>query len=96
MKIYLKTTNVFYFVFRCHLNNLENIFPFVTVGMFYIMTEPEAWIATLYFRSFVVSRVVHNIALIRALPQPTRTFSYIVGVIILCLMAWSVLQKAHY
>ncbi|XP_062619122.1 microsomal glutathione S-transferase 1-like [Saccostrea cucullata] len=78
---------------RCHLNNLENIFPFVTVGILYVLTEPEATTAALYFRIFLLSRVVYDIAFLRALPQPSRTFSYLTGVIVICMMAWSVLQK---
>eukprot|EP00105_Crassostrea_gigas_P005598 XP_011419254.1 PREDICTED: microsomal glutathione S-transferase 1 [Crassostrea gigas] len=78
---------------RCHLNNLENIVPFVTIGLFYVLTEPDPWTAALCFRSFLVTRVVHNIALIQALPQPTRTFSYLAGVIILCFMSLSVFQR---
>lgn len=77
---------------RCHSNNLENIVPFVTIGLFYVLTEPDPWTAALCFRSFLVTRIVHNIALIQALPQPTRTFSYLAGVFILCFMSLSVLQ----
>lgn len=85
--------NLYTFFCRCHLNNLENIVPFVTIGLFYVLTEPDPWTAALWFRSFLVTRVVHNIALIQALPQPTRTFSYLAGVIILCFMSLSVFQR---
>lgn len=87
------TPESLYFFCRCHLNNLENIVPFVTIGLFYVLTEPDPWTAALCFRSFLVTRVVHNIALIQALPQPTRTFSYLAGVIILCFMSLSVFQR---
>nr|XP_022310044.1 microsomal glutathione S-transferase 1-like [Crassostrea virginica] len=78
---------------RCHLNNLENIFPFVTIGLFYVLTGPDPESASLYFRTFLLSRVIHNVALIRGLPQPTRTFSFLVGVLITCLMALPVLRQ---
>lgn len=91
--ILLSPLNLYSFFCRCHLNNLENIVPFVTIGLFYVLTEPDPWTAALCFRSFLVTRVVHNIALIQALPQPTRTFSYLAGVIILCFMSLSVFQR---
>lgn len=89
---YSSLTSESYTFCRCHSNNLENIVPFVTIGLFYVLTEPDPWTAALCFRSFLVTRIVHNIALIQAMPQPTRTFSYLAGVFILCFMSLSVLQ----
>ena len=45
-----------------HLNDLENIIPFVLVGLFYIGTRPKFDCALWHFRIFLLSRLLHTIA----------------------------------
>jgi glutathione S-transferase len=52
---------------RAHLNDLENIFPFIFVAHFYLMTEPSVYLATNLIRAFAGCRFAH-------------TFFYIFGV----------------
>jgi hypothetical protein len=45
-----------------HLNDLENIIPFVLVGLFYVGTRPKFDCALWHFRIFLLSRILHTIA----------------------------------
>lgn len=45
-----------------HLNDLENILPFVLVGLFYVGTRPKFDCALWHFRIFLLSRLLHTIA----------------------------------
>ncbi|XP_022605267.1 microsomal glutathione S-transferase 1-like [Seriola dumerili] len=77
---------------RCHQNDLENIIPFVLVGLLYALTEPELSTALLHFRLFAGSRIFHTIAYVGALPQPSRGLSWIVGMLVTFSMAYRVLS----
>ncbi|KAF7693936.1 microsomal glutathione S-transferase 1-like [Silurus meridionalis] len=76
---------------RCHLNDLENIIPFVIIGLLYTLTGPELSSAVLHFRLFVGSRFVHTVAYVLALPQPSRGLSWLVGMVVTLCMAYQVL-----
>lgn len=45
-----------------HLNDLENIIPFVLIGIFYVGTRPKFDHALWHFRIFLLSRILHTIA----------------------------------
>ncbi|KAG7236820.1 hypothetical protein INR49_000197 [Caranx melampygus] len=77
---------------RCHQNDLENIIPFVVIGLLYTLTGPELSSALLHFRIFVGSRICHTIAYVGALPQPSRGLSWIVGMVVTFCMAYRVLS----
>uniref|UniRef100_A0A3B4V3T0 Microsomal glutathione S-transferase 1 n=1 Tax=Seriola dumerili TaxID=41447 RepID=A0A3B4V3T0_SERDU len=77
---------------RCHQNDLENVIPFVVVGLLYALTEPELSTALLHFRLFAGSRIFHTIAYVGALPQPSRGLSWIVGMLVTFSMAYRVLS----
>ncbi|CAF0880102.1 unnamed protein product [Didymodactylos carnosus] len=62
-----------------HLNDLENIIPFVLIGLFYVGTQPKYDCALWHYRLFLLSRLVHTIAYQVPLPQPTRTLSWLIG-----------------
>lgn len=76
---------------RCHQNDLENIIPFLVIGLLYTLTGPELSTALLHFRVFVGSRFVHTISYVMALPQPSRALSFIVGIGVTFCMAYNVL-----
>ncbi len=46
---------------RNHLNDLENIVPFVLVGLLYVGTNPDQDVALWHFRIFLASRVLHTL-----------------------------------
>ncbi|AWP00947.1 putative microsomal glutathione S-transferase 1 [Scophthalmus maximus] len=77
---------------RCHLNDLENIVPFVAVGLLYALTGPELSSALLHFRLFAGSRILHTVAYVGALPQPSRGLSWILGMLVTFSMAYRVLS----
>nr|XP_057925014.1 microsomal glutathione S-transferase 1-like [Doryrhamphus excisus]XP_057925015.1 microsomal glutathione S-transferase 1-like [Doryrhamphus excisus] len=78
---------------RCHLNDLENVVPFVLVGLFYTLSGPELSAALLHFRIFTASRVFHTISYIGALPQPCRALSFFLGLLVTVSMAYHALSQ---
>ncbi|XP_031438935.1 microsomal glutathione S-transferase 1-like [Clupea harengus] len=77
---------------RCHQNDLENIIPFVIIGLLYALTGPDLSTALLHFRVFVGSRFCHTVAYVFTLPQPSRGASWMVGLISTLSMAYRVLS----
>ncbi|XP_053271169.1 microsomal glutathione S-transferase 1 [Pleuronectes platessa] len=77
---------------RCHLNDLENIIPFVVVGLLYALTAPELSAALLHFRIFAGARIFHTVAYVCALPQPSRGLSWMLGMLVTFSMAYRVLS----
>ncbi|KAG7320401.1 hypothetical protein KOW79_016254 [Hemibagrus wyckioides] len=76
---------------RCHLNDLENIIPFVMIGLIYTLTGPALSTALLHFRLFVGSRFMHTVAYVNILPQPIRGLSWMVGMGTTISMAYCIL-----
>ena len=72
---------IFYliFYFRIHLNDLENIIPFILVGNLYILTSPPVAMAIWHFRLFFTERLYHFVAYFTPLPQPNRVTSFYAG-----------------
>ncbi|XP_048012056.1 microsomal glutathione S-transferase 1.1 [Chanodichthys erythropterus] len=79
---------------RCHQNDLENIVPFVVVGLLYALTGPDLSTALLHFRVFVGSRIIHTVTYVMALPQPSRGLAFGVGLFTTLSMAYRVLTTA--
>ncbi|XP_055047121.2 microsomal glutathione S-transferase 1.1 [Paramisgurnus dabryanus] len=79
---------------RCHQNDLENIVPFVVIGLLYALTGPDLSSALLHFRVFVGSRFIHTVAYLMSLPQPSRALAWIVGLFTTFSMAHRVLTTA--
>ncbi|KAL0964939.1 hypothetical protein UPYG_G00274680 [Umbra pygmaea] len=79
---------------RCHQNDLENIIPFVVVGLLYSMTGPDLFSALLHFRVFVGSRLFHTLAYLLPLPQPSRALAWVSGMVSTFSMAYRVLSAA--
>ncbi|XP_075982751.1 microsomal glutathione S-transferase 1-like [Anticarsia gemmatalis] len=62
---------------RAHLNDLENIPAFWVLGLLYLTTGPATAWATLLFRVFTISRIIHTIVYaIVPLPQPARGLAF--------------------
>ena len=66
---------------RAHLNDLENILPFLAAGLLYALTAPSMGVARVYFWGFLLARVFHTVAYIGGL-QPHRTIAYAVGIVL--------------
>lgn len=79
---------------RCHQNDLENIVPFVVIGLLYSLTGPDLSSALLHFRVFVGSRFIHTVAYVMALPQPSRGLFFGVGFCATMSMAYRVLTTS--
>lgn len=81
---------------RCHQNDLENIVPFIGIGLLYTLTGPDLTTALLHFRIFVGSRIFHSIAYLLPLPQPSRGLSWMLGLGATFSMAYRVLKAGLY
>ncbi|KAM7377793.1 hypothetical protein PAMA_012945 [Pampus argenteus] len=77
---------------RCHQNDLENIIPFVVVGLLYALTGPELSTALLHFRLFAGSRIFHTIIYLCAIAHRLRGLCWILGVLVTLSMAYTVLN----
>ncbi|CAF0902613.1 unnamed protein product [Rotaria sordida] len=80
---------------RNHLNDIENIIPFVLVGFFYVTTNPHPDVAYWHFRVFFISRLVHTVCYQMPLPQPGRFIACAVGYLTTLSMALQVLFFAR-
>ncbi|XP_033643440.1 microsomal glutathione S-transferase 1-like [Asterias rubens] len=80
---------------RCHRNDMENIPPFLIVGLLYVLTGPTVYNATWYFRVFAGSRFFHTVAYLLPLPQPSRALGFFVGWCTIVSMAINVLKTGQ-
>lgn len=82
-------TLIFLFSFSCafrtlfpssaHHNDLENILPYLIVGLFYVMTDPQPMVSTILFKVATIARFCHTfVYAIYVIPQPARTLSFFV------------------
>ncbi|NXS51592.1 MGST1 transferase, partial [Brachypteracias leptosomus] len=95
-KKYLRTDPDVERVRRGHLNDLENIVPFLGIGLLYALSGPELSTALLHFRIFAGARTLHTFAYLIPLPQPSRGLSWAVGYSVTISMAYKVLKTALY
>ncbi|XP_065083913.1 microsomal glutathione S-transferase 1-like [Ochlerotatus camptorhynchus] len=64
---------------RAHLNDLENILPFFVIGFFYILSNPNPFIAVNLFRAVAVSRIAHTLVYaVVVIPQPARAIAWLI------------------
>ncbi|CAI5786408.1 Glutathione transferase [Podarcis lilfordi] len=64
---------------RLHLNDLENIIPYLFIAFFYSFTGVSETTALIHYRLFTAARLFHTIAYLVPLPQPCRGLSFGVG-----------------
>ncbi|KAJ8300485.1 hypothetical protein KUTeg_022004 [Tegillarca granosa] len=81
---------------RCHLNDLENVLPFVLLGILYVTTGPDPGTAAFYFRMFAACRIMHTIAYLTPLPQPSRVLMFIGGHFVNMRLAVTVLTSGSF
>ncbi|XP_044031413.1 prostaglandin E synthase [Siniperca chuatsi] len=77
---------------RAHINDMENILPFLFLGAIYSMIGPSLAVARFHFLVFLMSRTLHSIAYLFALQAPTRSLAYIVAQIPCFSMAVQILM----
>jgi prostaglandin-E synthase 1 len=72
---------------RAHRNAEATIYPFLLLGLLYVLAGGGAGIAVPIFATFIAARIVHSIAYLKAM-QPWRTVAFAVSLLaILALMA---------
>jgi glutathione S-transferase len=84
------------FSHRAHLNDLENIVPFLGIGLLYSLSGPDLSTALLHFRLFVGARIYHTIAYLTPFPQPNRGLAFFVGFGVTFSMAYRLLKSRLY
>lgn len=75
---------------RAHLNDLENVVPFLIISLLFIFTQPHVGVTCWLFRIVGVTRILHTIVYaIHPLPQPARAICHYIPYIISLYMALS-------
>lgn len=95
-KKYLRVDDRVERVRRAHLNDLENIVPFVGIGLLYSLSGPDLSTAIMHFRLFVGARIYHTIAYLLPLPQPNRALAFFTGYGVTFSMAFRLLKSRLY
>lgn len=62
---------------RAHLNDLENVIPFLLVSFLYVLTNPAAGLATMLIRVAALARFAHSfVYAVVVIPQPARAIAF--------------------
>src|SRR5690606_2724568 len=77
---------------RAHLNALENILPFLPMGLLLVLTGPSVAVAGALFVTFTVFRLLHTVAYLKAL-QPLRSIAFVFSLTALTAVAGTFLYK---
>ena len=64
---------------RSHLNDLENIVPWIAITYIWINTNPNVLVASILIRAFVIARIVHTLFYAVYPKQPFRALSFFAG-----------------
>ncbi|XP_057618609.1 microsomal glutathione S-transferase 1-like [Chionomys nivalis] len=94
-KKYLQTEEKMELV-RTHLNDIENIVPFLGIGLLYSLSGPDLSTALLHFRIFVGTQIYHTIAYLTPLPQLNRALAFFGGFGVTLSMAYRLLKSRLY
>jgi len=96
-KVKVRTDESVERVRRAHLNDMENIVPFLFIGLIYVGTSPAVSSAVFYFRLFAACRMVHTVVYaIVVMPQPSRALAYFGGMFVNLMMIASILSTYSY
>lgn len=72
------------------MNDLENVLPFFTAGLFYVLTEPNVDVALNLFRIAAIARILHTIVYaIYPVRQPARGICFMISLVITIYFALS-------
>lgn len=62
---------------RAHRNDMENILPYLTIALFYVLTDPPLTLATILFIAATVARILHSLVYtLVVVPQPARALCF--------------------
>jgi uncharacterized membrane protein YecN with MAPEG domain len=78
-------------VLRAHRNAEATIYPFLLLGLVYVLAGGRAWIATPIFVIFTLARIAHSVVYLRA-KQPWRTVTFAVSLLMIFVLILAVLQ----
>jgi uncharacterized MAPEG superfamily protein len=78
-------------VLRAHRNAEATIYPFLLLGLVYVLAGGSAWIATPIFTIFTFARIAHSAVYLRA-KQPWRTVMFTVSLLTILALMLAVLQ----
>lgn len=82
---------------RAHRNDLENILPFLTIGLFYVLTSPEPLIANNLFRVIGIARILHTLVYaVFVVRQPARAIFFLIALLSTVFMAFRVIFYFFY
>jgi uncharacterized MAPEG superfamily protein len=77
---------------NAHRNAIENLMPFFTIGLLYVLTGATGTGATIYFGIFTAARVLHSVVYLAA-KQPWRTIFFAIGALAIFGLAVQVLIR---
>lgn len=84
-------------VLRAHANAQATIYPFLVLGLVFVLAGGSAGFAKIDFGIFVCARILHSIVYLAG-KQPWRTLSFVVsGIAMVALIgeiAWMAIQQA--
>lgn len=83
-KKFLRTDEKVERVRRAHLNDLENIVPFLGIGLLYSLSGPDLSTALIHFRIFVGARIYHTIAYLTPFLSQTGAWHFLLATELLC------------
>jgi prostaglandin-E synthase 1 len=76
---------------RAHRNAEATIYPFLLLGLVYVLAGGDARIAVPIFSIFILARITHSIVYLRAV-QPWRTVSFAASLLAIAAMMAAVLH----
>ena len=71
---------------RAHRNDVENLLPFLGLGIFYCASRPDPVVALWHFRAFALGRFIHSIAYLNE-RGIERAFGFMLGAVVCVSMA---------
>jgi uncharacterized MAPEG superfamily protein len=77
---------------RAHLNDLENVLPFLVAAFLFALTGPGPLATRIYLWGFLTARVLHSIFYIQG-KQPHRTLAFTVGAVLMLFMVVQTLVR---
>ncbi|XP_065063264.1 microsomal glutathione S-transferase 1-like [Rhopilema esculentum] len=77
---------------NAHRNDMENIFPFFTIGLLYVLCNPNPITATWLFRIFTAARIGHTVVYLNGVRQPFRALCFFIAIAVNFIMCGLVLK----
>jgi glutathione S-transferase len=74
---------------RAHLNDLENVVPFIIICFLFILSEPNEIFASWLIRIVGLSRIAHSIIYLCQVRQPFRAICFYITYVISLYMVLS-------